>query len=217
MSGISAAVARSVRDREVGSSNLPSPTRRGTITHRKTRFRCWCGVKDREVAGFPLQKLFSKESGIPLRGDKFRHPDQGIAKTIFMKKRIFTILIGTPLMAVALVVLLPSHPRMIVLSYLPFPPPSRVVTLDEPFYLSKNQDAIVRDTSATIHITKFFNHPCPKNTLCVWSGQAVELALENGAQTFMTSLGKLPASAPFNVTVQSSNYRTYAQLVVSKK
>ena len=86
------------------------------------------------------------------------------------------------------------------------------VALGQEFRLEKGGVARIARSRDSIRITGFVNSPCPKGAMCVWSGLAV--------LTELTVNGKvLPQGSkdsPYDVTVNDSDYRSYALLVVDR-
>lgn len=84
--------------------------------------------------------------------------------------------------------------------------------LGKPFVLRKTQRADLKGTDASLRITGFINSPCPKGARCVWSGQAVHLEL-----TVAGSTVALDGNAPYAVEVLSSDYKSKARLLATKR
>ena len=92
------------------------------------------------------------------------------------------------------------------------PPKAIAVELGKEFTLLKGQRANLKDADASIRITGFINSPCPKGARCIWSGQMVKLEL-----TVAGSTVALDGSAPFEVKVVSSDYKTRAALLALRR
>jgi hypothetical protein len=84
--------------------------------------------------------------------------------------------------------------------------------LGHEFTLQKGQRAELNGTDASVRITGFINSPCPKGTRCIWSGQKVNLEL-----TVAGSTVALDGSAPFEVKVVASDYKTRAALLALRR
>lgn len=84
--------------------------------------------------------------------------------------------------------------------------------LGKPFVLKKTQRADLKGTDASVRITGFVNSPCPKGARCIWSGQAVHLEL-----TVAGSTVALDGNAPYAVEVLTSDYKTKAKLLATKR
>ena len=80
-------------------------------------------------------------------------------------------------------------------------PKALKVELGKEFRLKKGETASLPDGKTTLKITGFVNSPCPKGAMCVWSGLDVIYELR-------------PDASLYDVTTKSSDYRTYAVLLV---
>lgn len=79
------------------------------------------------------------------------------------------------------------------------------------FRLRQGETASIDGGKAELRLVKFINSPCPEGARCIWSGQAVI--------TEMTVKGKVVTDAkdaPYDVTVASSDFVSYADLSVQE-
>lgn len=85
--------------------------------------------------------------------------------------------------------------------------------LDKAFRLEKGQTATLDGGKASLRIVRFINSPCPKGARCIWSGLAVDFELKAGGK----AVPRGAKDAPYDVSVSSSDYRTYASFLVHKR
>ena len=90
------------------------------------------------------------------------------------------------------------------------------VGLGEEFTLMKGQYAIVRGLDVSLRIEDFIYSPCPEGSQCVWSGLAVVYELNVDGRIYGAQKGNLPSEAPYDVSVEDSDYKTYATFIIDK-
>jgi hypothetical protein len=96
-------------------------------------------------------------------------------------------------------------------------PASITVNINQQFTISLNQTVVIAGASATITLTGFYNHPCPPNANCIWSGQDILYTIKDtntGAVYVKDQPLEQVHNIPFNVIVKSSDYTTSADIVV---
>lgn len=95
-------------------------------------------------------------------------------------------------------------------------PQLRTVTLGQEFTIQQGEQVIIAGTDgAKFKLTGFYNHPCPPNANCIWSGLDVfyEIKVSDMIYTKNQPLQHLD-NAPFMVIVRDSDYTTYAKVVL---
>lgn len=112
----------------------------------------------------------------------------------------------------------------------PVRPPTyrQTVALGEEFRIKLGEQVIIADSyGATFKLTGFYNHPCPPNALCLWSGLDVFYEIQTptikNPDGSIQQQGRLYVknqplqhidNAPFSVIVRDSDYTTYATIVL---
>lgn len=86
--------------------------------------------------------------------------------------------------------------------------------LGQEFTIGKNCLVEISDTNLDVRITGFYNHPCPKDVSCIWSGLRVDLEYRvNGA---VKNYIDLVRDDGYQTRIVKSDYETYATLRVEK-
>ena len=88
------------------------------------------------------------------------------------------------------------------------------VKLGEEFTLSKGQLAGIKDLNISLKILNFIYSPCPKGSECFWSGLAVVYELSVNGTSYGISLNTPPYKSPYDVTIQKTDYKTFATFVI---
>lgn len=87
--------------------------------------------------------------------------------------------------------------------------------------LYKDIEYKVTNTNYKITITGFYNHPCPKGMMCIWSGLDVFYKIDpisgKGPSYAKTEINQSTAGFPFTVTIKDSDYTNFAEVVLSNK
>jgi hypothetical protein len=95
------------------------------------------------------------------------------------------------------------------------PPPNRfLVGLGEEFQLKKGQRVGLKETEFELEILAFFNHPCPPNVKCVWSGIGIEFEYRCDGQ--LKKGINLVKVFGYQITVVGSDYESYAVLKITR-
>lgn len=92
------------------------------------------------------------------------------------------------------------------------------IELNKTKMLTINQKVKLDNTDDTFEITEFYNHPCPSNVACIWSGQDVYYEINIGNKIYKKSepLQQI-TDLPYNIQIVESDYETYAKVIISKK
>ena len=93
----------------------------------------------------------------------------------------------------------------------------KTVSLGDEITLGENETVILNQPEVSIKVVRFINSPCPSGVQCIWSGQAVSFELRVGDKVYKAPMGTLSSDAPYDVTVKSTDYKTFATFVINSK
>lgn len=93
----------------------------------------------------------------------------------------------------------------------------KTVSLGDEITLGENETVILNQPEVSIKVVRFINSPCPSGVQCIWSGQAVSFELRVGDKVYKAPMGDLSNDAPYDVTVKSTDYKTFATFVINSK
>jgi len=86
------------------------------------------------------------------------------------------------------------------------------IALGQEFTIGKDCFVKIKDTDLEVGITGFYNHPCPENVQCIWSGLSVEL--EYRVNREVKQYADLVQQYGYKTQMVKSDYETYATLKV---
>jgi hypothetical protein len=85
--------------------------------------------------------------------------------------------------------------------------------LGEVFTLGKGCAAKLVGADFEVGVVDFYNHPCPEDVSCIWSGQSVMLEYTSHGETHR---GDNTQAFGYMVHIEESDYETFAKLSVAK-
>ena len=85
----------------------------------------------------------------------------------------------------------------------------------ESFVLKKGQIVGLKGTGFELEILRFFNHPCPPNVKCFWSGVGIEFEYRYDGQTKRGI--NLVRAFGYQTSIIASDYESYAVLKITKE
>lgn len=91
------------------------------------------------------------------------------------------------------------------------------VSLGEKFRMGKGETAQLDNLDVYLKITDFINSPCPSDSVCIWSGLAVVYELSVDGKKYEASTGSLGKESPYQVSVEDSDYESYADFIITKR
>ena len=143
--------------------------------------------------------------------------------------KLHTILLIVLIIAVGFLIWRTYGSKAIVIPN-PIPSPQmRTVTLGQEFTIQQGEQVVIAGTDgAKFKLTGFYNHPCPPNAQCIWSGLDVfyeieipEIITSDVHQEAKTYIKDQPMqhinNAPFSVILRDSDYTTYATIVLQQQ
>lgn len=94
---------------------------------------------------------------------------------------------------------------------------SKLANLNASIRLGTGQTAILKYTNVSVRIINFTNDACPKGQTCFGNGsKSVEYMIKVGSESFAAGSLNEENTSAYKVKTLSSDYKTYAVIVIVK-
>jgi len=93
---------------------------------------------------------------------------------------------------------------------------TKLVNLNASVRIESGQVVKLKSGNVSVKITNFTNDTCPEGSRCFWSGQAVEYMLTVDGQKYATGSMNTKNASAYRIKTVSSDYKTYAEIEITK-
>ncbi len=112
-----------------------------------------------------------------------------------------------------------NRPKVDIYGVTPVINQNQTIALGTATKIYKDRTYVIADTNYKLTITGFYNHPCPPNAMCIWSGLDVFYKIDpisgKGPSYAKTEINQNTDGFPFTVSIKDSDYTNFAKVVVN--